>query len=170
MPANCHGATQTRDKDMSKARFNRAIPGRLQLLTAMAGLAVAIPSQSSAQLSLEDSTDQAATVPTIIAPSSVQDAAPPDRLFGEQPLNEEELSQVTGLQESGAMLALSRNHAVVSDNEVGDNTTTGDVSVSDNAFGNVSGFSMVNMNTGNNSAINAAVNINLQVNYTAPDL
>lgn len=91
-------------------------------------------------------------------------------MFGEQPLNEEELSQVTGLQESGAMLALSRNHAVVSDNEVGDNTTTGDVSVSDNAFGNVSGFSMVNMNTGNNSAINAAMNINLQINYTAPDL
>jgi hypothetical protein len=155
---------------MSKARFDYRIPRRLQLLTAMAGLAVALPTEASAQFSREHSTDRGETVAIIVPLSPVQDTTPPDGLFGEQPLNEEELSQATGLQESGAMLALSRNHAVVKDNEVGDNTTTGAVSVSDNAFGNVSGFSMVNMNTGNNSAINAAMNINLQINYTTPGL
>ena len=51
---------------------------------------------------------------------------------------------------------------------MGDNNITGNVSVTDSAFQNVSGISMVNFNTGNNSSINAAMSVNLQINYAAP--
>lgn len=156
---------------MSKVRFYKPFFAPRPLLTALAGLAVALPAGASAQISANElPIEQEEMDELILAPSLPQSIAPSDELFGEEPLAEAELAQATGLQDNGAMLALSRNHAVVSDNEVGDNSTTGSVSVSDSAFGNVSGFSMVNMNTGNNSAINAAMNINLQINYAAPGL
>ncbi len=91
-----------------------------------------------------------------------------DGLFARQPVAEADLAKVTGREASDAMVANSQNSAVVSGNSIGDNSTTGDVSVTDNAFSNVSGISMINMNTGNASSINAAMNVNLQINYAAP--
>ena len=82
-------------------------------------------------------------------------------------MSDDELGTVTGRENSNWMSATSTNTAVVTDNRVGDNNVTGNVNVTDSAFQNVSGISMVNFNTGNNSAINAGMSINLQINYAA---
>jgi len=57
----------------------------------------------------------------------------------------------------------SNHTATVSDNSVGDNSVTGQVAVSDNAFQNLSGLSIVNINSGNNVAVNAAINVNISM-------
>ena len=108
---------------------------------------------------------------TLAAPVAAQQApadanALRDRvpMFVAAPLSEDELAASTGRQNDNWMSATSNNSAVVANNRVGDNTTTGTVNVTDSAFQNVSGISMVNFNTGNNSSINAAMSVNLQIN------
>lgn len=108
-------------------------------------------------------------------PAFAQDdqAAAPDALsamsmFGVAPLPDAELAATTGRQQENWMSATSTNSAVVRDNYVGDNVVTGTVNVTDSAFQNMNGIAMVNFNTGNNSSINAAMSLNLQINYAAP--
>ncbi|MGE4429448.1 MAG: hypothetical protein AB7E05_01765 [Sphingobium sp.] len=89
-------------------------------------------------------------------------------MFGVAPLPDAELAATTGRQQENWMSATSTNSAVVRDNYVGDNVATGDVTVADSAFQNLNGIAMVNFNTGNNSSINAAMSLNVQINYAAP--
>lgn len=107
------------------------------------------------------------------APEAANGSAPTARseqtgrtaLFDAAPITDAELASITGREASNWMTASNTNTAVVRDNNVGDNNVTGTVNVTDNAFQNVSGIAMVNFNTGNNSAINAAMSVNLQINY-----
>mgnify|MGYP003583702373 CR=1 FL=1 len=94
--------------------------------------------------------------------SIVRDRVP---MFEAAPLSDNELAATTGRENDNWMSAATNNSAVVANNRVGDNTTTGTVNVTDSAFQNVSGISMVNFNTGNNSSINAGMSVNLQINY-----
>jgi hypothetical protein len=89
-------------------------------------------------------------------------------LFAMAPVTENLLASANGREQVNWLNATATNTAVVTDNHVGDNNVTGSVNVSDSAFQNVSGISMVNFNTGNNSSINAAMSVNLQINYAAP--
>ena len=57
----------------------------------------------------------------------------------------------------------SRNVATVASNSVGDNSKTGEVTIADNAFENLSGLSVININTGNNVAVNGAINVNISL-------
>lgn len=139
---------------------NTAVHIRKPLSVCLVALA-ALPGSSLASGAAQD--EPAVTVTASVAPSAAQ-----ENPFGVDPMSDGELARVTGREESGAMLAFSRNNAVVAENQVGDNSTTGSVVISDSAFNNTSGISMVNMNTGNNSAINAAMSINVQINYAAP--
>jgi len=111
----------------------------------------------------------AATMPVAAqdAPEPAARSEPADRtaLFDAAPITDAELASITGREASNWMTASNTNTAVVRDNSVGDNNVTGNVSLTDNAFQNVSGIAMVNFNTGNNSAINAAMSVNLQINY-----
>lgn len=105
------------------------------------------------------------------APAAAQpapDTGAPDTLFTQAPISEAELAATTGREKSDWMSASANNNAVVSGNQVGDNNVTGNVNVTDSAFQNVSGISMVNFNTGNNSSINAAMSVNLHITYAAP--
>jgi hypothetical protein len=58
----------------------------------------------------------------------------------------------------------AKQTAGVADNSVGDNVRTGDARIDGNAFQNLSGLSVLNVNTGNNVAINAAMNVNIAIN------
>lgn len=92
-------------------------------------------------------------------------SAPAPTLFAGDPLSEANLARVSGRDGTPTWVsANSSSNAQVGGNSVGDNSATGALQVSDNAFQNVSGISMVNLNTGNNSAINAAMNINVLIN------
>ena len=60
-------------------------------------------------------------------------------------------------------VALNEQSASVSQNSVGDNATTGAARVDGNAFQNMTGMSILNINTGNNVAINAAMTVNISI-------
>lgn len=102
--------------------------------------------------------DAALGMPAIGAPA----------LFAAEPVGEATLAETKGREQVNWLEAATHNTSVVGNNKVGNNSVTGDVLVADAAFQNVSGISMVNFNTGNNSAINAGMSVNLQINYAQP--
>lgn len=98
---------------------------------------------------------------------SAPEPAPP--LFDQDAMDETRLRAISGRE--GNVISASDSEANISGNSVGDDSVTGTLNVADNAFQNMSGISMVNMNTGNNSAINAAMNVNILINpvVSVPD-
>lgn len=92
-------------------------------------------------------------------PGQEQGTAAP---FGGPALSEQALGGIAG-REDTVQSATAVQTAGVSRNSVGDNSTTGEARISDNAFQNMSGLSILNVNTGNNVAINAAMNVTISV-------
>jgi hypothetical protein len=87
--------------------------------------------------------------------------------FSTVPVAEDALQAIAGRQDL-SLIAEAENTASVTDNSVGDNSSTGEVRVADNAFQNLSGLSLLNINTGNNVAINASMNVNIAINPPQP--
>ena len=97
------------------------------------------------------------------APALAQDAtAPAATPFAGSALSEDALGAIAG-REDTHQTALANLNAGVSNNSVGANSSTGDAKISDNAFQNLSGLSILNVNTGNNVAINAAMNVTISI-------
>lgn len=94
-----------------------------------------------------------------LAQNGTQDQAAP---FGGAALSEQALGGIAG-REDTVQAATAVQTAGVSRNSVGDNSTTGEARIADNAFQNMSGLSILNVNTGNNVAINAAMNVTISV-------
>lgn len=82
--------------------------------------------------------------------------------FAVAAIGESELGAIAG-REDTAQIARNEQVAGVANNSVGDNAVTGDARISDNAFQNMSGLSILNVNTGNNVAINASMNVNVSI-------
>jgi hypothetical protein len=82
--------------------------------------------------------------------------------FSAPTLGEADLQAVAG-REDTTQIARNSQLAGVSNNSVGDNVTTGEARIDGNAFQNMSGLSILNVNTGNNVAINAAMNVNISI-------
>lgn len=93
----------------------------------------------------------------LAAPAFAQDA------FAAAPLEDATLGAIAGLADTN-MQARSDQTSTVSKNSVGDNVATGDVRVDANAFQNLQGLSVLNLNTGNNVSINSAMNVNIAIN------
>ena len=83
-------------------------------------------------------------------------------VFAAPPVADETLGSIAGKADV-AQRAESENNAEVAGNSVGDNAVTGEVRMDGNSFQNMSGLSMVNVNTGNNVAMNAAMNVNISI-------
>lgn len=77
-------------------------------------------------------------------------------------LDDDALGAIAG-REDTRQASVANQVAGVSRNSVGDNSTTGDAQIAGNAFQNLSGLSILNVNTGNNVAINAAMNVNISI-------
>lgn len=82
--------------------------------------------------------------------------------FAAKGLGDEALGAIAG-REDTTQISTADQVAGVSRNTVGDNSRTGDARISDNAFQNLQGLSILNVNTGNNVAINAAMNVNISL-------
>lgn len=121
----------------------------LPMTTAALILCIAAPAPLAAQV-LDRGEAQPVTLPAS------------DMLFGTSALDEDLLAAIAGRQDT-RQAALADQAAGVANNSVGDHVRTGDASVADNAFQNLSGLSIVNINTGNNVAINAAMNVNIAI-------
>ena len=82
--------------------------------------------------------------------------------FGTPAVTESTLQRVAGREDTN-QLSQAELAAGVSNNSVGDNAITGNAQIDGNAFQNMSGLSILNVNTGNNVAINAAMNVNISI-------
>lgn len=83
-------------------------------------------------------------------------------VFGAQAVSEATLQANAG-REDISQVSQAQLRAGVSQNSVGDNAVTGAATIDGNAFQNMSGLSILNVNTGNNVAINAAMNVNISI-------
>ena len=83
-------------------------------------------------------------------------------IFGAEAVSETTLRSTAG-REDVAQVSQADLRAGVSQNSVGDNSVTGTARIDGNAFQNMSGLSILNVNTGNNVAINAAMNVNISI-------
>ena len=93
-------------------------------------------------------------------PSHATSAAQP---FATGAIDDSALQAIAGREDTHQQSS-ARQTAGVADNSVGDNVRTGDARIDGNAFQNLSGLSVLNVNTGNNVAINAAMNVNIAIN------
>ena len=91
--------------------------------------------------------------------AAAQSSSAPNPMFGEA-VSDQSLQAIAGREDTN-QIATNAQTAGVSRNSVGDNVQTGDARIADNAFQNLSGLSILNVNTGNNVAINAAMSVNI---------
>jgi len=82
--------------------------------------------------------------------------------FASPAVSETTLQAIAG-REDTTQVSQADLAAGVSENSVGDNSVTGAATIDGNAFQNMSGLSILNVNTGNNVAINAAMNVNVSI-------
>ncbi len=94
-------------------------------------------------------------------------AAPAQQAPFATAIAEDALGAVAG-REDTQQEASAVQTAQVSRNSVGDHVTTGDAKIDGQAFQNLSGLSILNVNTGNNVAINAALTATLSLSPPTP--
>ncbi len=92
-------------------------------------------------------------------PAAAQDGATAPAFEGAT-ISEDALGAIAG-REDVQQQANSTQNAGVAQNSVGDNARTGEANIAGQAFQNLSGLSIVNVNSGNNVAINAAMTVNI---------
>lgn len=133
---------------------------RACLVSVLPALIFALPAAANAQDG--DTASQGLTL-TVHAGAGAADAPGPDGSpFAVAAIGESELGAIAG-REDTTQISQNEQFAGVANNNVGDNAVTGDARISDNAFQNMSGLSIMNVNTGNNVAINAAMNVNVSI-------
>ena len=101
-----------------------------------------------------------------LAVASALAVSPPahaQQAFDGTVLDEGALQDIAG-REDVAQIAQTKNTATVANNSVGNGSMTGEVRIDDSAFQNLSGLSLLNINTGNNVAMNSAMNVNIAIN------
>ena len=82
--------------------------------------------------------------------------------FDVAPVAEAALASIAGKADP-TQAVLATNNATVANNRIVGISTTGVISISDNAFQNLNGLAIINANTGNNVAINASLNVNVAI-------
>lgn len=91
-------------------------------------------------------------------------AASSDAAFGAAAaIVEAELGKVTGREDTGAMIANATQRNTVSNNSVIGTSTTGTVRIDGNAFQNLQGLAVISANSGNNVAMNSAMNVTVNL-------
>lgn len=98
------------------------------------------------------------------APQSVDLTAPVARdAFDGTPVSEDALGKVTGRENMGAQIAQANQRNTVSNNSVVGTSVTGNIVIDGNAFQNLQGLAVINANSGNNVAINSAMNVTINL-------
>lgn len=109
-------------------------------ILAGAPLAVCLASGASAQTATAPATDTFATAVT-----------------------EADLGEVTGRENTATLAAIATQRNTVSGNSVTGNSVTGSVQIDGNAFQNLQGLAVISANSGNNVAINSAMNVTINL-------
>lgn len=78
-------------------------------------------------------------------------------------VTEADLGQVTGRENTATLAAIATQRNTVSGNSVTGNSVTGSVTIDGNAFQNLQGLAVISANSGNNVAINSAMNVTINL-------
>lgn len=97
-----------------------------------------------------------ATLPVSPALAQERDAAP---FAAAAALAETDLGDIAGREDRGTQVAAADQRNTVSNNSVTGNSVTGSVTIDGQAFSNLSGLAVISANSGNNVAINSAMNV-----------
>ena len=127
--------------------------------TAIIALVLMAPNVAAAQ---ENSDDNAQYHSETAIQETGADTTVSGDVFGLAAVADDQLKEIAG-REDTSQVSQAELNAQVTRNSVGNNSTTGAAEISGNAFQNMSGLSILNVNTGNNVAINAAMNVNLSI-------
>lgn len=92
-------------------------------------------------------------------PGILDEAA--DTAFAASAIAADDTLEKATAREDLAVVAQSEQTSNVSNNSVNGTSTTGDISFTDSAFGNATGLTIVNANSGNNVSMNAAINVSI---------
>ena len=116
------------------------------VLSLTGGLATAMPALAQEVLAQE----QAASVSADAGAPAFADGAI---------LADTDLGAVAGREDRGTQIAAADQRNTVSNNSVTGNSVTGSVTIDGQAFSNLSGLAVISANSGNNVAINSAMNV-----------
>ncbi len=105
---------------------------------------------------------RAAPVVEASSPEAQTQAAPAPMFAEANAITDKKLATIAGREDVNQFTQSDQANSVEG-NSVGDNSNTGTIVLSDNAFRNINGITILNANTGNNVAINASVQINIAV-------
>lgn len=103
---------------------------------------------------------QTATIAPVPSRPLALDAA--GKAFGGA-VDEADLGAVTGREDTGTMIASATQRNTVQNNSVTGTSTTGSVTIDGNAFQNLQGLAVISANSGNNVAMNAAMNVTVNL-------
>ncbi|MFS0772605.1 hypothetical protein [Sphingomonas sp. 1P08PE] len=96
----------------------------------------------------------------VALPAAAQEAPAPSAAFDtDTALAESDLRAIAGREDSGTQIAAADQRNTVQNNSVTGNSVTGSVTLDGQAFQNMSGLAVINANSGNNVAINSAMNV-----------
>jgi hypothetical protein len=100
--------------------------------------------------------------PLMLLAFAAASPAAAQEVFAVSPVGDTALGAIAGRADT-SMLARSNQTSAVSQNSVGDHVATGDVRIDAQAFQNLQGLSLLNVNTGNNVSMNSAMNVTISI-------
>jgi hypothetical protein len=83
--------------------------------------------------------------------------------FAAAAVTDGDLGKAAGREDTGAMIASATQRNTVANNSVTGNSVTGNVEIDGNAFQNLQGLAVISANSGNNVAINSAMNVTINL-------
>ncbi|ONF95209.1 hypothetical protein [Sphingomonas jeddahensis] len=98
-----------------------------------------------------------------VTPSDPTPTASLDAFSGTPAVADGALAQVAGREDSGTQIAIATQRNTVSGNSVVGRSVTGNVAIDGNAFQNLQGLAVISANSGNNVAINSAMNVTINL-------
>lgn len=83
--------------------------------------------------------------------------------FANAAVTDDVLGKVAGREDTAKLIANANQQNTVANNSVTGNSVTGDVAIDGNAFQNLQGLAVISANSGNNVAINSAMNVTINL-------
>lgn len=125
-------------------------------------LSIGLAAAAALALSAPPALAQDAAAQPDAASAQAQPDQPANAPFASAAVSDDTLQYIAG-REDTRQYSQADLKAGVANNSVGDHAVTGAAEIDGNAFQNMSGLSILNVNTGNNVAINAAMNVNISI-------
>jgi len=126
----------------------------VQVKLVAASIATAFALQAGAAHAQSAASTQSVPQP---AASHDQDA------FVEAAVTDDVLGKVAGREDTAKLIANANQQNTVANNSVTGNSVTGNVAIDGNAFQNLQGMAVISANSGNNVAINSAMNVTINL-------